>query len=251
MVQVCTSLNELLLLLLRLLLNNLRSIRISEWNSVLNNWLLNKSRLLNILRLSYEWRLLNILNLLNWWVDNWLSNCWVSNDLRSLNWLIIDVLFNSLLWDIFNFSLVSVLWNVFCDMFNLLIISVSLLDGLIGNLVYSLIFSHGFNNWNIFSSLLRNIFSILSFVRNLLLDGNWFIISVSFLDWDIFDVRRWLWLRLSIYNCWLNVRLLNYLWLSICWLNNRLKQGLSVLLLRNYIAHLWCSINWLELLSLY
>ena len=251
MVQVCTSLNELLLLLLRLLLNNLWSIRISEWNSVLNNWLLNKSRLLNILRLSYEWRLLNILNLLNWWVDNWCCNCWVSNDLRSLNWLIINVLFNSLLWDIFNFSLISVLWNVFCDMFNLLIISVSLLYGLIGNLVNSLIFSHGFNNWNIFSSLLRNIFSVLSLIRNLLLDGNWFIISVSFLDWDIFDVRRWLWLRLSIYNCWLNVRLLNYLWLSICWLNNRLKQGLSVLLLRNYIAHLWCSINWLELLSLY
>ena len=251
MVQICTSLNELLLLLLRLLLNNLGSIRISEWNSVLNNWLLNKSRLLNILRLSYEWRLLNILNLLNWWVDNWCSNCWVSNDLRSLNWLIINVLFNSLLWDIFNFSLVSVLWNVFCDMFNLLIISVSLLYGLIGNLIYGLVFSHGLDNWYIFSFLLRYVFGILSLIWNLLLDGNWFIISVGLLYWDILNIRGCLWLRLSIYNSWLDIRLLNNLWLDIRWLNNWLEQWLSELLLGNNVASLWGSVNWSVLWALY
>ena len=73
-------------------------------------------------------------------------------------------------------------------MFNLLIVGVLSLDGLVMSLVNGLVFSDGSGDWYIFNSLLGNMFHILSFIGYLVLSDNCFIISVSFLNGDILNV---------------------------------------------------------------
>ena len=112
----------------------------------------------------------------------------MSNNLLSNNWLVINILFNSFLRYIFDFGLISILWDIFSNVFHLLVISVSLLNGLVGHLIYGLIFSYGFCDWNHLSYGLRDIFSILSLVRNLLLNSHWFVIGIGLLNWNIFNI---------------------------------------------------------------
>ena len=149
--------------------------------------------LLNILRLDILYWLLNIRLLNNWLLDywllnNWLLNCAVCNNLWSLDWLIINKLFNSLLRNIIDFNFLSHVWNVFCDMFNLLIISVLFLNWNIVCFSNSLIFSYLSSDRYIFSSLLWNLFYVLSFIRDLDIIDLLFVISIGFLDGDVFNV---------------------------------------------------------------
>ena len=159
-------------------------------------------------------------NLTDWLLNNWLSNGWVSNNLCSLNWLVLNMLFNMLLRNIFYFWYINVLRNIFSNMFNLLIISVDFLNRLVMSLVHSLIFCNWSCYRNIFNSCLRNMFYILSFIRDLMLGDNWFIVSVCFLDWNVLNV--WGRLRLGLlYNSCCG---LYHNWsLKYCWLNNRLN----------------------------
>ena len=119
----------------------------------------------------------------------------MSYDLTPLSRIIIakslikKVLFNSFGRNILNSSFVSVLRNIFCNMFNLLIISIELFDGLILNRVYGFILNHSFGYGHIFCSGLSNIFDILSFVRYLLLNSNRFIVNVSLFNRYMLDVR--------------------------------------------------------------
>ena len=133
-----------------------------------------------------------------------LVNGGVSNNLGSLDGLIVNVSFNSFLRNIFDFGFISILGNIFSDMLDLLIVGIGLLDGLISGLFNSLVFSHGLGNGDVFSSLLGDIFGILSFIRNLVLGDNWFIINILFLDGDIFNIRGGLRLGLLVDNLGLN-----------------------------------------------
>ena len=180
-------------------------------------------------------------------LNNWLSNSWLSEKLRSLDWLIINILFNSLLRDIIDLNFLSNVRDVFSDMFNLLIISVNFFNWDVACLSNILIFSHRSSNWNIFNSLLWDLFDVLSFIRNLNIIDLLFIISISFLDWNVFDVRLILRLWLLINSCW-------YLIHNLCWdctknllrLNNRLDQRLVYKLCS--VLYIWNSwvICWLD-----
>lgn len=129
------------------------------------------------------------------YLNLWCLNSSMSYDLTPLSRIIIakslikKVLFNSFGRNILNSSFVSVLRNIFCNMFNLLIISIELFDGLILNRVYGFILNHSFGYGHIFCSGLRNIFDILSFVRYLLLNSNRFIVNVSLFNRYMLDVR--------------------------------------------------------------
>lgn len=208
LVQIGASLNELWLLN-QWGLDNLWCIRIGEWDTVLNDWWLNIwwlniLWLLNILRLWKVWD-----TLLDWLLNNRLCDSGVSDDLLSLNGLIINILFNSLLWNIFDFGFISVLRNVFSNMLNLLIIGILSLNGLIWNLVNGLILSHSLDYWYVLGFLLGYVFSVLSFIWNLLLNGHWLVISVGLLNWNIFNIRARLRLRLCVHNCGLHIWWLN------------------------------------------
>ena len=181
--------------------------------------LLNKSRLLNISSLSLWVALSCSYNnwLSNWLLDNRLLNSWGSSSYWFLNWLIVNILFNSLLWDIINFSFLSDVWNIFGNVFNLLIVSVSFLDWNITGISNGLIFSYSSSNRDIFNSLLSNLFCILSFIRNLDVVNSWFIVGIGLLNWNVFNIRLglWFWLfeNLSLnwlLDNWLNIWLLNY-----------------------------------------
>ena len=139
------------------------------------------------------------------------------NNLGSLYWLIINILFNSLLRNIIDLDFLSNVRNVFSDMFNLLIVSVNFFNWDVACLSDILIFSHRSSNWNIFNSLLWDLFDVLSFIRNLDIIDLLFIISISFLDWNVFNVRLILRLWLLIDCGWL---LYNLSWLlyNLCWL---------------------------------
>ena len=113
----------------------------------------------------------------------------MGDNLRSLDGMILNMLFNSLLGNVFNFGLISVYWVMFSDMFDLLVVSVRFLDGLIMNLADSLVFSHGLGDGNVFSFLLWNVLGVLSFIGNLMLSGDWLVISVGLLNWDVFNER--------------------------------------------------------------
>jgi len=127
--------------------------------------------------------------------------------------------------------------------FNLLIISVLFLNWDITGIGNSLIFSYRSGNWNIFNSLLGNLFSVLSFIWDLNVVNSLFIVSVSLLDWNIFNVRlilwSWLFENLSLnwlLDSWLNIAhwLSLHNWLSIAdWiLNNTGNQWILRLLER-------------------
>ena len=163
-------------------------------------------------------------------LDHGLLNGGVGNNLGSLDGLVINVSFNSLLGNIFNFSFISVLGNMFGDVFDLLIVSVLFLHGLISGLFNSLIFGHGFDDGDIFGSLLGNIFGNLSFIRNLNLGNNGFIISVGFFNWDVLNIRLSLRLRLLVNDLGLNNGLDQRL-LNVRGLNIRLNILRLVLLL--------------------
>jgi len=73
-------------------------------------------------------------------------------------------------------------------MFNLLIISVLFLNWNIVSFSNSLIFSYLSSDRYIFSSLLWNLFNVLSFIRDLDIIHLLFVISIGFLDGDVFNV---------------------------------------------------------------
>lgn len=142
-----------------------------------------------------------------------LSNGGVGNNLGSLDGLIVNKGFNSVLRDIFNLGFISILGNIFGDMFDLLIVGIGLLNGLIDSLVHGLVFGDSSGDWHVFSSGLGNVFSVLSFIWNLLLNNLSFIVNISFLDRNILNVRAILGGGLSVDNGGLdnglNQRLLN------------------------------------------
>ena len=213
-----------------------------KWNRLLNKLsLLNKLWLLNWHIRLCQWNLrINKL----WLLNHRLLNGAVSFNHRFLYGLVINESFNSLLWNIFNFSFISILWNIFGDVFDLLVISISLLNWSVFSLFDSLIFSNCFGDWDIFGFLLCDIFNILSFIRYLLLGNYWFVISVGFFNWDIFDIWGGLWGWLLV-NKWL----WGYLLLNI--LNLGLNNGLNKGLLINNLWLLWNLIDdLLRLLSL-
>ena len=157
----------------------------------------------------------------------------ISNNLRSLDGLIVNVGFNSVLRNIFDLSLVSVLGNIFGNVFHLLVISVTFLNGLIIGLVYGLIFGNSFGNGDIFSDCLSNVFSYLTFIRNLMLGDHWFIVSVGLLNWNILNMGLSLRLWLSINDVLHRLLVRNILRLDHGWLNDRLNQRLLILRLRD------------------
>jgi hypothetical protein len=132
--------------------------------------------------------LLDIGLLDNGLLDNGLGNGGVGDHLLSLHGLVFNVGFNSVLGDILDLGLVSVLGHVLGDVFDLLVVSVGLLHGLVRSLVHGLVLSDGLGHGDVLGSLLGNVFSDLSFIRNLLLGDNGFVIGVSLLDGDVLDV---------------------------------------------------------------
>ena len=64
----------------------------------------------------------------------------MGNHLLSLDGLIIHISFNSVLGNVLNFGFISVLGHIFGNMFDLLIVRVYSLDGLVMSLIHSLIF---------------------------------------------------------------------------------------------------------------
>ena len=122
----------------------------------------------------------------------------MGNSLSSLDGLVVNMSLNSVLGDIFDLGFISVLRYVFGDMLNLLIISISLLDSLIIGLINSLIFSDSLGDGYHFGNLLGDILGILSFIRNLVLGHDGFVIGVSLFDGDVFNIRRSLRLRLLL-----------------------------------------------------
>ncbi len=148
------------------------------------------------MRIWKDWLSLSKLLRINYWI--WLSYCWLSNNLGPLNWLIFNVGFNLFLRDIFYFFFVSILRHIFCNMFNLLIVGISFGYRLVVCLINRLIFCDSSGNWNIFSNLLRNIFSNLSFNRDLGLHSNRLIINIGSLNrnmlniWGIFGRFSWI-----------------------------------------------------------
>ena len=145
-------------------------------------------------------RLLNHRLLNHGLLNNGLLDSGVSNNLRSLDGLVVNVSFNSSLRNVFNFLFMSMLGNIFSNVLNLLIISVSLLDRLIMSLFNSLVFSDSSGHGYVLSSLLSDLFNILSFIRNLMLSDNGFIIGIGLLDRDVLDIRGGLRLRLRLNN---------------------------------------------------
>jgi hypothetical protein len=121
-------------------------------------------------------------------LDHGLGNGGVGDHLLSLHGLVVNVGFNSVLGDILDLGLVSVLGHVLGDVFDLLVVSVGLLHGLVRSLVHGLVLSDGLGHGDVLGSLLGNVFSDLSFIRNLLLGDNGFVIGVSLLDGDVLDV---------------------------------------------------------------
>ena len=129
----------------------------------------------------------------------------------SLDRLVVDVLFDSLLGDKVYFDFLSDLRDVFCDVFYLLVVGVSFFDWDVVGLSDCLILSYSSGDWNVFGSLLGNLFDVLSLVRDLDVTHLGFVVSVSLLYRDVLNVRLGLGLGL-LEN---SRRGLNYTWLSL------------------------------------
>jgi hypothetical protein len=112
----------------------------------------------------------------------------VGDNLGSLNRLILHMLFNSFLRNIFNFRYVNVLRNILSYVFDLLIVGIGSLNRLVVSLLNGLILGHSSGDWDVFDSLLRDMFHILSFVGHLVLCDYWFVVGVCFLDRDVLNV---------------------------------------------------------------
>jgi hypothetical protein len=139
--------------------------------------------------------------LLNWLLDQRLCDSGIGDDLSSLDWLIIDVLFDSLLWDHIDFDFLSDLGNIFGHMFDLLVIGVDSFYGDIISLGDCLVLGDSSGDGHIFGSLLGNLFDVLAFVGNLDVADLGLVVSVGFLDRDVFDVGLGLRLRLLVDGC--------------------------------------------------
>ena len=141
-----------------------------------------------------DWLRLDVLNSLLHWLldhrllDHRLCDGWVGDHLGSLNWLIINELFDSLLGDHIDFNFLSDLGNIFGHVLNLLIIGVDSLDWYVVGLGDGLVFSDSSGDWYVFSSLLGNLFDVLSFIRNLDVADLGFVISVALLDGNVLNV---------------------------------------------------------------
>lgn len=71
-------------------------------------------------------------------------------------------------------------------MFNLFIIGVGNLHGLIIGVLDGLIISHSFGHFDLIAQSSGVGFNILSFIRDLFMGDDWFIIGIIFLNRDIF-----------------------------------------------------------------
>lgn len=141
-----------------------------------------------------------------------LSDRRMGNHLLSLDGLIIHISFNSVLGNVLNFGFISVLGHIFGNMFDLLIVRVYSLDGLVMSLIHSLIFDDWLGDGDILGVSLRDILSVLSLIRDLLLGDYRLVVSVSPFDRDVLDVRGGL---RSLINSGLDVRLLEVLGLDV------------------------------------
>ena len=95
-------------------------------------------------------------------------------------------------WNMFNYRLICNMGLIFSFVFNLFIVSIWHLNWLIVCMLNCLIICNCFGNFNRVSKGSVLSIDILSIIWNLFVSYDWFIISVSFLNWNIFNPGLWL-----------------------------------------------------------
>ena len=116
-------------------------------------------------------------------IISYISKCG-SNCIRNL--------LSSNCWHMFYYCFISNMRLIFCFMFNLFIISIRDLNWLIICMLNCLIISHSFCDfYRVTESCVLSI-DILSFIWDLFMSYNWFVISVRFLNWYILGPSFWL-----------------------------------------------------------
>jgi hypothetical protein len=177
---------------------------------------------------------LDIRELLNRLLDEGLCDSGVGDHLSPLDWLVVNVLFYSLLGDQVHFDFLSDLRDVFSDMLDLLVVGVDSLDGDVVGLGHGLVLSDCPGDWHVLGPLLGDLLDVLSLVGHLYVTHLCFVVSVRFLNRDVLDVRLGLRLRLLVHSC----RGLHHLRL-----HDRLNQ--RVLQVRNWLlVHLRRLVHW-------
>ena len=78
--------------------------------------------------------------------------------------------------------------DVLSAVFDLSVISVGHLNGRVGCMLNGLIISDGFGNFHMFADGGDVVFDIFAFVRHAFIIDVCFIVSVIFLDWNVFHV---------------------------------------------------------------
>ena len=95
-------------------------------------------------------------------------------------------------WNMFNYRLICNMGLIFSFVFNLFIVSIWHLNWLIVCMLNCLIICNCFGNFNWVSKGSVLSIDILSIIWNLFVSYDWFIISVCFLNWNIFYPGLWL-----------------------------------------------------------
>ena len=112
-------------------------------------------------------------------------------------------------WHMFHYCFICNMRLILCFMFNLFIIGIRDLNWLIICMLNCLIISHSFRDfYRIAEGCVLSI-DILSFIWDLFMSYDWFVISVRFLNWYIFGPGFWLRSSESLSNRLCNNRLIN------------------------------------------
>ena len=90
-------------------------------------------------------------------------------------------------WNMFNYCLISDMRLIFSFVFYLFIVSIRHLNWLIVCMLNCLVICNCFGNFNRISKGSILCVNILSIIWNLFMSYDWFVVSVSFLNWNIFN----------------------------------------------------------------
>jgi hypothetical protein len=132
-------------------------------------------------------------------LDYRLGDGGVGENLSSLDRLVVDVLFDSLLGDEVYFDFLSDLGHEFGDVFDLLVVSVDSFDRDVVGLCDGLILGDGSGDGHVLGPLLGDLFDILALVGHLDVADLGFVVGVGLLDRNVLDVRLGLRLGLLVH----------------------------------------------------
>lgn len=132
-------------------------------------------------------------------LDYRLGDGGVGENLSSLDRLVVDVLFDSLLGDEVYFDFLSDLGHEFGDVFDLLVVSVDSFDRDVVGLCDGLVLGDGSGDGHVLGPLLGDLFDVLALVGHLDVADLGFVVGVGLLDRDVLDVRLGLRLGLLVH----------------------------------------------------